>query len=376
MSKARLRQKLVQAGYREVDVAKFDRATLLEYYGKVLLTETAYVPAKEEQEEGEEAGSDGEEEVEFAESDASVSNTAGGEKSAEERRIAREERQWALEERKLEQQRMQLEQQRMQLEEQRLQREEQKVQREQQRELEEKRLEEQKMHRELEEKRYELQYEEQRRQRDFEERKWREDRAYKESTAVKIKTWGDALRNTITKMPSEGIDVVSWFVSIDKLFQQLNVPADLQAILIRPYLSDRAKLLMSKCDPTHSVKYENIKAFLLNELHLSPAVYLEKFNSLTQDKSETYSQFSTRLMSLFDYYAESRKIGQSYDKLIDLMVYDRVKSCLSPALSRYVLSLEANHKDGWIGRQGLAEALDSYLANLPKSFGRSLFFSG
>jgi len=171
----------------------------------------------------------------------------------------------------------------------------------------------------------EQQYEEQRRQREFEERKWREDRAYKESTAVQIKTWGDALRNTITKMPSEGIDVVSWFVSIDKLFEQLNVPADLQAILIRPYLSDRAKLLMSKCDPTHSAKYENIKAFLLKELHLSPAIYLEKFNSLTQDKSETYSQFSTRLMSLFDYYAESRKIGQSYDKLIDLIVYDSQK---------------------------------------------------
>ena len=31
MSEARLRQKLVQAGYREVDVAKLDRATLLEY---------------------------------------------------------------------------------------------------------------------------------------------------------------------------------------------------------------------------------------------------------------------------------------------------------------------------------------------------------
>jgi len=96
-----------------------------------------------------------------------------------------------------------------------------------------------------------------------EEKKWKEDRAYKDSTAVKIKTWGDALRNTITKMPSEGIGVVSWFVIIDKLFEQLTVPADLQAILIRPDLSDRANLLMSKCDPTHSAKYENIKAFLL-----------------------------------------------------------------------------------------------------------------
>jgi len=80
-------------------------------------------------------------------------------------------------------------------------------------------------------------------------------------------------------------------------------------------------------------------------------------------------------MSLFDYYLDSRKIGQSYDKLTDLMVYDRVKSCLNPALSRYVLSLEANHKDGWIGRQTLAEALDLYLANLPEGSGRSRFVS-
>ena len=135
MNEARLRQKLVQAGYREVDVAKFDRATLLEYYAKVLLTETAYVPAKEEQEEGEEAGSDGEKEVEFAESDAGVQNVAGGEKSAEEKRIAREESLLLLEMKKLEEQRLQREMEEKRWQQQQ---EEQRLQREQQRELEEK----------------------------------------------------------------------------------------------------------------------------------------------------------------------------------------------------------------------------------------------
>ena len=117
-----------------MDVVKFDRATLLEYYAKVLLTETAYVPAKEEQKEGEEAGdSDGEEKVEFVESDAGVQNTAGGEKSAEEKRLAMKERSLLLEERKLEEQRLQRELQKMQLEQQRV--------------LEEKRLEEQRLQR-------------------------------------------------------------------------------------------------------------------------------------------------------------------------------------------------------------------------------------
>jgi len=44
-----LKQKLVQAGYREADVATLDRTSLLEFYAKVVLTETAYVPVKEEQ---------------------------------------------------------------------------------------------------------------------------------------------------------------------------------------------------------------------------------------------------------------------------------------------------------------------------------------
>ena len=57
-----------------------------------------------------------------------------------------------------------------------------------------------------------------------------------ETPAVKLKLWGDALRNTITRMPTEAIDIVSWFVALDRLFDQLSVPDDLRAILMRPYL--------------------------------------------------------------------------------------------------------------------------------------------
>ena len=46
ISDERLRQKLVQAGFAEVDVARFDRADLLAYYAKVLLAETAPPPQR------------------------------------------------------------------------------------------------------------------------------------------------------------------------------------------------------------------------------------------------------------------------------------------------------------------------------------------
>jgi len=174
-------------------------------------------------------------------------------------------------------------------------------------------LEEQRRQCELEQKRLE-----------FEQMKWKEEmemkmieKAHRESPAAKIKIWGDALRNTISRMPTEGIDVVSWFVSVEKLLEQLSVPAELQSILIKPYFSEIVKLLMSKCDAavTHAASYESMKKFLLQELHLSPSVYLDKFNAFVRDKDETFGQFSTRLMSLFEYYVESRKVGHSYDKL-------------------------------------------------------------
>jgi len=57
-------------------------------------------------------------------------------------------------------------------------------------------------------------------------------------------------------------------------------------------------------------------------------------------------------MSLFDYYAESRLIGQSYDKLVDRMIYDRIKRDLPFSLARHVLTFEATHRDGWLGRLG------------------------
>ena len=57
---------------------------------------------------------------------------------------------------------------------------------------------------------------------------------------------------------------------------------------------------MSNCDPSHATSYESIKKFLLQELHLSPSVYLDKFNALVRDKDETFGQFFTRLTSLLN----------------------------------------------------------------------------
>jgi len=164
----------------------------------------------------------------------------------------------------------------------------------------------------------------------------------KERPAVQLKLWGDALRNTISRMPNEPIEIVSLFISLDRLFEKLSVPNDLRAVLMRPHLNEQAKNLLSHCDPDKAHDYKVDKKFLLQEMQLTPNVYLDKFNSVSKESNEMYHQFGNRFTSLFEYYVESRQVSNSYDRLMQLVIYDHIKSSLPSFLARHVLALEAS----------------------------------
>ena len=89
---------------------------------------------------------------------------------------------------------------------------------------------------------------------------------------------------------------------------------------------------------------------MLQEMQLTPSVYLDKFNSINKESNETYHQFGNRLTSLFEYYVESRQVSNSYDCLMHLEIYDRVKASLPPFLARHILAMEASCSDkgGWL----------------------------
>jgi len=102
-------------------------------------------------------------------------------------------------------------------------------------------------------------------------------------------------------------------------------------------------------------------------------MYFDKFQSVSRESNETYHQFGNKLSSLFEYYVESRKVG-SYEELMELIVYNRIKASSPPFLSRHVLALESSstllEKGGWLGKHALVEALDAYTAAMaPPSTG-------
>jgi len=169
-----LRATVVQAGYQSRDVEGLDRPRLVEMMAALISEEEAGVVRAEA--------------AVAAESD--LANTA--EVSDTERTVVAEmslkERQLTLTERELEERRQA---RLLEMDERR-----------QARLLEEKRLEQEQKKLELEERKL-----------DQERMLKKKEIEWKESPANKHKLWGDALRNAVSRMPVEPMDIASWFKS-------------------------------------------------------------------------------------------------------------------------------------------------------------------
>ena len=184
-----------------------------------------------------------------------------------------------------------------------------------------------------------------------------------QSLVSKTKLYADAMKGSISRMPAEVVHLLTYFKDVERLFERFAVPDELKSHLLRPYLNEKAKILVSRMDPKKSNSYEEVKTMLLREFQLSPAVYLEKFNTDTRKSDETCLLYSARLVSILDAYLGSRKIDKSYDKLTDLLVADRIKSTLPEGCLRHILAIESTKDVGWLAPHDLAEAVDLYFAN-------------
>ena len=171
--------------------------------------------------------------------------------------------------------------------------------------------------------------------------------------------YGDAFRSAAVRLGKEAVDIIPFFQHCDKLFADLHVPDDLCVKLLRPYLNEHAQLLLSRMDVARAANYRLVKEYLLHEFQLSPRVYLERFNSLAYNPSETCLLYSSRLKGLFEYYLSSRSVSD-FDALVSLFLADRIKQSLSDGCIRHLLSVEASAENGWLPYDKLAEVVDTY----------------
>jgi len=75
---------------------------------------------------------------------------------------------------------------------------------------------------------------------------------------ARSKKYADALRGIIPKQTNEPIEVVSFFRNVERLFLDFKLPKELQAAIIRTFLTEQAKTLIAKLDPDKVSKLSKV----------------------------------------------------------------------------------------------------------------------
>jgi len=168
-------------------------------------------------------------------------------------------------------------------------------------------------------------------------------------------------------MPSEHAELPQFFDTVENLFTIYQIPADVQAKLLIPILSSQAKTIIGRMTSDDLMSYDKVKQFLLTEFRLTPKEYKVRFDAASKNVNETYVLFTSRLGNLLSYYLRSRGAAD-FATLCELLVSDKLKSCLPPGTVNYVLSLEG---DDWFYPSKVAGLADTYAANHDNRYGQN-----
>ena len=191
------------------------------------------------------------------------------------------------------------------------------------------------------------------------ERKTKEE----ESSGTKIKKFGDILKNVLPKMPTEDVELPLYLESVESMFALYQVPDDLKCALLMPFFSEKAKKLVRRLPADQMNTYAKLKAALLREFRLTPQQYRMQFVKAEKLATESWMQYATRLRTYLRFYLESRE-ANTFQKLQDLWVADRMKECMSFVVRSHVVAKES---DGWLDPIRLAELTDIFSINMSEN---------
>src|SRR5688572_17312782 len=390
-SSERLRMYLIKAGRDEDEVMTWDRNTLMEEWALEIgkkeeefkaspasPEETAYELQKrrlefeirkyEEQKEKEERERKEQKEKEERERKEQKEKEEREERRREEEKKEKKEKE---ERERKEQKEKEEREERRREEEKKEQKEKEERERKEQKEKEEReerrREEERKEQKEKEERERKEQKEKD--EREKKERKEKEEREKKEkmeeqtirnSLASRTKRYSDALKNVLWKFPSDPIEIPGFFDHLDGLFNVYEVDEDVRAKLLLANLSERAKALTMRLTKEQLNDYKFLKEFLLREFKISPSTLRARFWTMHKASDESFTIYSSKLRVALMYYLKSRRITDEFDKLVSLLVADRLKESLSKACLDYILAQE---KEEWLSCEDIANAADIYVAS-------------
>src|SRR5260221_2922590 len=145
---------------------------------------------------------------------------------------------------------------------------------------------------------------------------------------MKLKRSADILKGCLYKMPDDPMEIPVFLDYADRHFNSNDIDEELRISLINPYLSDKARKLLTRLAPQETDTYEKLKAAILVEFRLTPQKYRDMFKSARKGNDESSLVCYQIKGVLWNQYTCSREVKEDHNTLCELIVADKFKEDL------------------------------------------------
>ncbi|GFV81299.1 integrase catalytic domain-containing protein [Trichonephila clavipes] len=172
-----------------------------------------------------------------------------------------------------------------------------------------------------------------------------------------------SVRILTVKVPNRPEGCAFFFASLERAFVSKNVPEKFKSEILLNLLGEKASNVLAYVKDDELNNYEQLKSIILREYEPSANQFLEQFKKATRHPNETYIQYTSRLITNWQYYLKFRKVSD-FDNLKDLIVSDKIFSSLEKEVASHISVRTGND---WFRPLELAKEIDLYNTSRGKS---------
>ncbi|GFX29450.1 retrovirus-related Pol polyprotein from transposon opus [Trichonephila clavipes] len=137
------------------------------------------------------------------------------------------------------------------------------------------------------------------------------------------------------KVPNKSDGWEYFFSSLEKAFASEMVSDELKPKVLLCMLGDKVSNLLVNLGEEELKDYESLKQVVLKEYEPSPKICLENFRKAKRNSDETFSQFASRLTSMWLYYCMLRG-ANDFESVSQLIVADKMFEMLDSETATHI----------------------------------------
>ena len=131
-------------------------------------------------------------------------------------------------------------------------------------------------------------------------------------------------------------DVEGYFDAFEKMATQMDWPRDKWSVILQSVLKGKAQSVYAAMTLEDSIDYESVKTKILDAYEKVPEAYRQQFRGHVKSDQQTFSEFASEKVQLFDRWVRSCRCEREYNRLREVLLVEEFVRKLAPELRTYI----------------------------------------